>query len=117
MKINGLTKSISLLLITVFIISLIGTASAKAEAASKAGSLVIVSTKKELVKAIKKKAASTILFKTDDSAKLTIKKYANAKNKKLIVNAKNIDIVNKSKFKSVTIMNVKTWSERISAIT
>ena len=114
MKINGLTKSISLLLITVFIISLIGTASAKAEAASKAGSLVIVSTKKELVKAIKKKAASTILFKTDDSAKLTIKKYANAKNKKLIVNAKNMDIVNKSKFKSVTIMNVKTWSERIS---
>ena len=114
MKNNGLTKSISLLLITVFIISLIGTASAKAEAASKAGSLVIVSTKKELVKAIKKKAASTILFKTDDSAKLTIKKYANAKNKKLIVNAKNMDIVNKSKFKSVTIMNVKTWSERIS---
>ena len=114
MKNNGLTKSISLLLITVFIISLIGTASAKAEAVSKAGSLVIVSTKKELVKAIKKKAASTILFKTDDSAKLTIKKYANAKNKKLIVNAKNMDIVNKSKFKSVTIMNVKTWSERIS---
>ena len=28
--------------------------------------------------------------------------------------AKNMDIVNKSKFKSVTIMNVKTWSERIS---
>ena len=25
-----------------------------------------------------------------------------------------MDIVNKSKFKSVTIMNVKTWSERIS---
>ena len=114
MKNNGLTKSISLLLITVFIISLIGTASAKAEAVSKAGSLVIVSTKKELVKAIKKKAASTILFKTDDSAKLTIKKYSNAKNKKLIVNAKNMDIVNKSKFKSVTIMNVKTWSERVS---
>ena len=114
MKIKGLTKSISFLLIAVFAISLICIEPTKAEAASKKSSTVTVSTKKALVKEIKKKAASTILFETDAAAKLTIKKYTNAKNKKLIVDAGNMDIVNKSKFKSVTIKNVKSWSERVS---
>ncbi len=82
--------------------------------ASNIDGVITVSTPKALLKEIKKKKSSTILFESDNNSTLTIKLCNNSNNKKLIINAPNMKIINKSKFKTITVLGGRIYSERIS---
>lgn len=78
------------------------------------------STEERLIEAIRKKTAQTITFKTDEEVSVTIPSVKNSKNKKLIIDAPNAVITNKTMFDTsgktpaVTIKAVKYYTEAVS---
>ena len=99
-------KPIVLLVITV--LSVIFMCSIPVFAAKKT---VIVNTKEELFEAMKKKNVSTIKFVCDRSIKITIKATGTSKKKKLIIDAPKVTIINKARFKSITVVSAKEYIE------
>lgn len=82
--------------------------------AASGDSIKAVYTVKQLKKAMKAKAAATIVFRSESVDPVTIPSVKNSKNKELIVNAPNMNIKNKSKFKSITVNSVKNYTEAVS---
>lgn len=115
---NGIIKRLALLLIAMLIIGNVPV-EAKTKNNSKAVS-VIVSTKKSLLRELKKEYAQTITFKTDKAVSFKIPALSESKNKKLVIDAQNASIENKSKYDtadktaSVTIKAVKHYKENAS---
>lgn len=81
------------------------------QAASKT---VTVSTAKKLKSAMKKSNVGTIRFKTDAYGTLTIKNVKAAKDKKLIIDAENTDVVNKAVFAEIEIVGANSYTEAVS---
>lgn len=77
---------------------------------------VRVTTQKELKKALKNSKVGTIILRTQIYDDFTISSKK-AKKKNLIVDAENANIVNKSKFKSIEIINAKKYTEDVSGNT
>ena len=75
---------------------------------------VTVSTLKKLKVELKKSKAKTIVFSTKSSKTYTISKIKGSSNKKLVIDAPNATIVNKTDVKSVTVKNCKKYKERRS---
>ena len=80
-------------------------------------SMKAVYTVKQLKKAMKAKNAATIIFRTVSVDPVTIPSVKKAKNKELIINAPNSSIKNKSKFKTITVNEVKDYTEAVSGNT
>ena len=75
---------------------------------------VTVKSSKQLIKAMTRSEVSTITYKSKKSGDVTIPSKAASKNKKLIIDTPNINITNKSAFKTVTLKNVKSYTEKKS---
>ena len=80
--------------------------------ASAAVKKVEVSSKKKLINELGAKGTETITLKRNANGKITIPAIDNSSNKKLVIDAPNTDIVNNTVFKSVTILNVKSYTEK-----
>ena len=75
---------------------------------------VTVKSSKQLIKAMTRSEVSTITYKSKKSGDVTIPSKVASKNKKLIIDTPNINITNKSAFKTVTLKNVKSYTEKKS---
>lgn len=91
--------------------------------AAKKTSSVEVSTKASLVKAIKKDGKATITLKTDKAVSIKIPSTQGSTTKKLVIDAPNASITNKTQFDTsgktpaVTIKAVKYYTESVSGNT
>ena len=80
------------------------------EAASK--KKITVTTQKELDEALKSGKYTTIVIKTDENIKITLKKkYASSK-VKITVNAPNCDLVSNGTFKSISVTNANSVTDK-----
>ena len=75
---------------------------------------VEVSSKDELVKQLKTDGEETIIFKTDETASVTIPKATYSSQKHLVIRAANTTVTNKTKFASVTIEAIRKYTEMVS---
>ena len=73
---------------------------------------VEVTSLKKLTKELKKKSSGTIVFSTKSKKTITIQAVASGKNKKLVIDAPNAKIINKSALKSITVKNAKSFTEK-----
>ena len=73
-----------------------------------------VYTVKQLKKAMKAKEASTIVFRTETYDDITIPYVKAAKNKTLYIVAPHAKVTNKSKFKSIIIKSMASFTEEVS---
>jgi len=78
---------------------------------------VRVATAKELKEAIADSKVGTVIFRSGTYDSITIAADANAKSKKLIIDAQNANIVNKAVFKKIEIQNVNSFKEAASGNT
>ena len=111
---NGYCKKVfktlaCLTLALALVVSLVNIAPVKADAAEK--EVKAVYTVKQLKTAMKSKAAATIVFRSASVDPITIPSVKKAKNKDLVISAPQMDIVNKSKFKTIAINSVKSYTE------
>ena len=104
-----LRTSACLALALALVVSLINITPIKANAADK--TVKVAYTVKQLKSAMKAKAAATIVFRTESVDPVTIPSVKKSKNKELVINAPKADIINKSKFKSITVKSVSTYTE------
>ena len=77
----------------------------------------VVYSLKQLKKAMKAKGSSSIIFRTEVHAEITIPSVKAAKNKDLYIVAPNVKIKNKSKFNSITVQSVVSYTEAVSGNT
>ena len=73
---------------------------------------IVVKTKKQLVKAMEKKSAATIIFRTNRKTKFIIPVIENSANKKLVMEAPNARAFNKATFKTITLNKSEYFNER-----
>ena len=109
------TKTIAFAIIATIVATLIGIAPVKVTAATKATPVVTVTNKKDFLNEVSKKAAATIILESEKSFTLTIKANTKAKNKKIIIDAPKAKVKNYAKFKTITVKNAKTYSERVNS--
>ncbi len=83
-----------------------------ANPASAASNEITVKTKKQLLKAMESKSATTIIFRTNRKTKFVIPELENSENKKLIIEAPNAKAFNKATFKTITLNNAEYFNER-----
>ncbi len=79
---------------------------------SAASGEIVVKTKKQLLKAMEKKSAATIIFRTDRKTKFIIPTIENSANKKLVIEAPNAKTYNKAAFKTITLKSSDSFNER-----
>ena len=103
------------LLVLLLAVCVIISASVKSHAAGK--KTVRVTSQEELVEAINNSKVGTIILRGQTCDKITIASNKKAKSKKLIVDASNAQIVNKAKFKSITINSAGKYTEAVSGNT
>ena len=77
----------------------------------------VVYTVKQLKKAMKAKAASTIVFRTETYNDITIPSIKAAKNKNIYIVAPHSNVINKAKFKTVYVKTVSSYTEAVSGNT
>ncbi len=80
--------------------------------ASAASGEIVVKTKKQLVKAMEKKSAATIIFRTNRKTRFIIPVIENSANKKLVMEAPNARAFNKATFKTITLNKSEYFNER-----
>ena len=73
---------------------------------------IVVTTKKQLLKALEKKSSATIVFKTNKNTKFVIPEIANSANKKLVIKAPNAKVYNKASFKTISLKSSGYFNER-----
>ena len=80
-----------------------------ASAASKKSTTV--KTKTGIKAALENTNITKVTYKTSGKSKLTINPVDGSENKELVIDAPNAPVVNKAKFKKVTILNAKSYKE------
>ncbi len=105
--ISRIPKLIALMLVVIMIAGVV-----PANPASAASNEIIVKTKKQLVKAMEKKSAATIIFRTNRKTRFVIPEVENSANKKLIIETPNAKAFNKATFKTITLNNAEYFNER-----
>ena len=98
-------KFFTVLLVLAMAIGLVPVSAAKS-------SEVVVKTKKQLIKAMENKSATTIIFRTNKKTKFTIPAKENSVNKKLVMEAPNAKAYNKATFKTITLKSSDAFDER-----
>ncbi|MCR5432558.1 MAG: hypothetical protein K6E95_08370 [Lachnospiraceae bacterium] len=106
---NGWRSSI-LRALTIILALVMVAGSLPASAAS--AKTVEVKSKKKLLAEIAKSDASTITFTTQKAYKFTIPAVETSSNKKIVINAPNATLTNKSSLKNVTINGIKKFTEK-----
>jgi len=101
---SRLTKFIAVTLALVLIVGVLPASAASGE--------IVVKTKKQLVKAMEKKSAATIIFRTNRKTRFIIPEIENSANKKLVMEAPNARAFNKATFKTITLNKSEYFNER-----
>lgn len=76
-----------------------------------------VYTVKQLKKAMKAKASTTIVFRTETYNDITIPSVKAAKNKNIYIVAPHSNVTNKAKFKTINVKGVSSYTEAVSGNT
>ncbi len=84
------------------------------EAAASSKKKITVSTQKELDEALKSGKYTSIVIKTDANVKITLKKKYASLNVEITVKAPNCDLVSNGAFKSITVTDANTVTEKAS---
>ncbi|MBR5177755.1 MAG: hypothetical protein IKW90_03000 [Lachnospiraceae bacterium] len=101
---------IGIFLVFVLTIGLIPVRAAKTKS-------VTVKTKKQILAAMAKSDVDTITYKTAKSGEITISPKKGSEYKKLVIDAPKIRVTNNASFKTVTIKNVRSYTEKASGNT
>ncbi len=101
---SRLTKFMAVTLALVLIVGVLPASAASGE--------IVVKTKKQLVKAMEKKSAATIIFRTNRKTRFIIPVIENSANKKLVMEAPNARAFNKATFKTITLNKSEYFNER-----
>ena len=101
---SRLTKFMAVTLALVLIVGVLPASAASGE--------IVVKTKKQLVKAMEKKSAATIIFRTNRKTRFIIPEIENSANKKLVMEAPNARAFNKATFKTITLNKSEYFNER-----
>lgn len=112
-KMGRISKVLTFLLAFILVASLLDFV----PAAAADNEFKAVYTVKQLKKAMKAKSASSIVFRTETYNDITIPYVKAAKNKTIYIDAPHANITNKSKFKSVNIRSIASYTEAVSGNT
>ena len=105
-----LKRSLYLKFFTVLLVLAMAIGSVPVSAAK--SSEVVVKTKKQLINAMEKKSAATIIFRTNKKTKFTIPAKEYSVNKKLVMEAPKAVVTNKALFKTITLKSSDSFNER-----
>ncbi len=113
MTVHGLQrKLLRLLAFTLILVLTLNVLSPIVFPVDAASGEIVVKTKKQLVKAMEKKSAATIIFRTNRKTRFIIPVIENSANKKLIMEAPNARAFNKATFKTITLNSSGYFNER-----
>ncbi len=101
---SRLSKLVAVTLALVLVVGVL-----PANAASK---VIVVKTKKQLLKAMEKKSSATIIFRTNRKTRFIIPAIETSANKKLVMEAPNARAFNKATFKTITLNESEYFNER-----
>ena len=108
-----LSKTLALILTFIMLLSLVDFAPVQAAS----DDMKVVYTLKQLKKALKSKSGGSIVFRTEVNDSITIPSIKAAKNKDVYIVAPYLKIRNKSKFNSITLKSVASYTESVSGNT